>query len=422
MEIIFDSTATENNQLEVRVLEFLDGHGTLELSHDMPIVIFQDGVSGSYYIKCSILAETAATICDLAAKLDVNKKESFRANRELLLDHVTYKKMQSDAAAGREFNDIIVEYNTEYAPEKPLKVWGGQHRIKAILEAGTNQKRYHGFRIYFGLSKGQRNEVALISNMNIAVSNDTFDRMIEETFFGDVLREWCWKVGLLPQSFDFPDTGSRSENITVKLARSLMVNFYLGKEKGKSLKRDQLDKNVYEPYIVQTGTSVDDKYETIMSTKNVLKDKALISAGEKFAVLHNAQRRAFVDKKSKVRNIKAYRNKAMVESILSGWSYIAGLLQAHPSRLKNHYKIPKISRRVPDPLNAEEMSRFKHDSDSLTYRGLGTRSAVKDRQRVAQLFLARSSQPNAEIDRRLMVAAVSTTVGLLALAKGYIKD
>ncbi len=218
--IQFDGNAEKSPQAKDSVSAFLESVATLETKHDMPIIIFQDGASGAYYIKCSLLASDAARLSDLDAKLDLSNRESYRANRQLFLKNFTYKRMESDATKGREFNDIIVEYSTEYNPGNPLKVWGGQHRIKAISSAYTKSNRYHGFRVYFNLSKDQRTDVALISNTNIAVSNDTFDRMIEETLYGDVLNKWCQTVGFLANGEDFPDVGSRSERITVKRARS----------------------------------------------------------------------------------------------------------------------------------------------------------------------------------------------------------
>ena len=81
--------------------------------------------------------------------------------------------------------------------------------------------------------------------------------------------------------------------------------------------------------------------------------------------------------------------------------------------------MPKTNSKILDPLNAVEMSQFKHEQDPPTYRGLGTRSAIKDRQRIAQLFLAKSCNKNVVLDKQLMNKAVSQTVGLLALLKGY---
>jgi len=429
MDLVFEKNAIPNNTIMESIRNFLQNVPTLESDHDMPIVIFQDGVNGAYYIKCSLPSSEAARLCDLEAKLDLDNPESFKANRQLLLKHKTYRKMVEDASKGREFNDIIVEFCTDYNPHTPLKVWGGQHRVSAIKEAEIDEKRFHGFRIYFDLTTRQRTEVALISNTNISVSNDTFDRMLEETVFGDKLRRWCQAVGLLDTQWfdeirlsdtneDFPDVGSRAEKITVKKARSFIVNFYLGQEKGKQIPIDQLDRNVYEPYLVKTGVTVDPFYEEFMRENDILDDQALIEAGKRFAALYKAQYRAVV-KSPKVDNLKGYRNKAFIESVICGWSYVAGLLQSHPERLENHYRIPRMNAQVPDPLNAGIMSKFKHDQDSPTYRGLGTRSSLKDRQRVAQLFLAKSLEDNVVIDEKFMHKAVSQVVGLLSLSEGY---
>ena len=94
-------------------------------------------------------------------------------------------------------------------------------------------------------------------------------------------------------------------------------------------------------------------------------------------------------------------------------------MQQHESRLKNHLSIPKATKGEPDPLNAREMSQYKHDKDLPTYRGLGTRSSMADRQRMAQVFLARSLDAEATFDKKLINKAVSTVIGLNVLSGGY---
>ena len=421
MKILFEKNAKKSENIEELASIFFEDISTLESELDVPIVIFQDGVNNSYYSKCHILASIASKIIDLNAKINTEDRESFRANRELMLGHATYLRMKSDAAKGREFNDIIVEYNIEYDKDKPLKVWGGQHRARAISEAENLANRYHGFKVYFNLNKNQRTEVALISNTNMTVSDDTFDRMLEETTFGNTLRKWCQKIGFLGPKEDFPDVGSRSEKMTVKLARSFIVNYYMGFDKGKTIKREYLDKNIYEPYIPETGVSIDVKYEKIMNERGnkILNDKGLIEASKKFQELHKTQYEKVKVNPKKIRNRKAYRCKALVMSVLCGWGYVAGLLQNHRARLLNHYNIPKTTSKIPDPLNAEEMSNFKHDSDPPTYRGLGTRQSAKDMQRLAQVFLAKSLTDNCVLDKRFLQKAVSQVVGLSTLKRGY---
>ncbi len=431
MIIKFDENAIKNEEVLKLVEPFFKDTPTLESKENIPIIIFQDGVKGAYYVKCSMKAKDASQLFDFNAKLDTG--DTFRANRELLLQHNTFKKMLIDASNGREFNDVIVEFNLTYNPNKPLKIWGGQHRSKALSEANTHPDRYHGFRIYFALSTEQRTEIALISNTNISVSNDTFDRMLEETMFGDILRDWCQKVELLDINEDFPDVGSKSDKITVKLARSFIVNFYLGKDVVEKYGGGKIDKIVHEPYLAETGKDrylaektalLDSKYQEIMieHKNDLLKNKNLLDAGKAFAILHKAQQNAVKTSKGKIKNRKSYRNKALIESILTGWSYVAGILQNDTTRLENHYKVPKTSTKILDPLNAEEMSRFKHEQDKATYRGLGTRSSLRDRQRIAQLFLARSLDPNTSLDKTIMRKAVSQAIALSAFKDGYTQD
>ena len=106
----------------------------------------------------------------LDARLNPESGETFRDNREILETHNTFIRMKADAEKEREFNDIIAEYITSYIPSKPLKIWGGQHRSRAIIDAYETKKvsRYHGFRIYVNLTKEQRTELAMISNTSMA--------------------------------------------------------------------------------------------------------------------------------------------------------------------------------------------------------------------------------------------------------------
>lgn len=424
MKVFFDADAENSSSVENSVLEFLGAVETRESKNKSPIIICQDGKSGSYYIRCSIPANVVCDLLDVSARLDPYSNVSFRANRELLLKHNTYKRMKRDGEAGREFSDIIVEHTKEYSPERPLKVWGGQHRSRAIQEAfqKTGVSRYHGFRVYFSLSKKQRTDLALVSNTNIAVSDDLFDRLQEETLVGTELREWCWKVGLLESDEDFPDRASTSEKISVRLARTFIVNFFLGKERGEQLQSDELDKNIYEPYLCESGAELDSEYDRVVDEygSSLWNDAGLLDTGKAFAELHRTQRNT-VKNSDKIKNLKGFRNKAFLPSVLSGWSFVAGLLQKYPKRLETHLQIPKTSRAIPDPLNAKGMSIYRHDKDSKTYRGLGTRSSLLDRHRMAQVFLAKSTEPNCALDHDLLDKAVSQVLLIKYLERGYYK-
>jgi hypothetical protein len=420
----FDSNASRRQGVEAEVSAFLKDTPTLDASEAQDVIVFQDGASGSYYIKCNIAGSNVSALCDLDARLVPEATKTFRANRALLTEHGTYKRMRADAAKGREFNDIVVEYNKSYTPDHPLKVWGGQHRAKAISDAfeASGISRYHGFRVFFLLDQKQRSELALFSNTNIRVSEDLFDRLIEDTLVYGKIRDWCWETGLLARGEDFPDSRGGSELITVKLARSFIVNYFTGITAGEGTSADAVDKSFYSPALCESGgPDLDPQYARLLEEKGdkVWDDAGLKTAAAAFASLHEAQRRAASSTPSL--NRKGFRNKALVESVLAGWAFVAGLLSKYPDRQSNHYAVPPAKKDIPDPLNAKVMSEFKHDSDPPTYRGLGTRSSTQDRTRMAQVFLARSLHPRTPLSKKLLREAVSTVVGLQSLSRGYAK-
>jgi len=74
-----------------------------------------------------------------------------------------YKTMEQDALNGRSFEDMVVEYDTSYRIKKPLIVYGGQHRLRAIEKAkDVKGSVFHGVRVYFDLSREQKVEIATV--------------------------------------------------------------------------------------------------------------------------------------------------------------------------------------------------------------------------------------------------------------------
>ena len=107
---------------------------------------------------------------------------------------------------------------------------------------------YHGIKVYFGLNTDQRLDVQLISNTNIAASSDLLDRMYE-TWAGPELRTWCQEVGLLYEGQDFADKRQRGQPITVRAARTFIMNYLAGKK----IDPTRFNKAVTTPTIAKTG-------------------------------------------------------------------------------------------------------------------------------------------------------------------------
>ena len=236
-------------------------------------------------------------------------------------------------------------------------------------------------KVYFGLDSDQRLDVQLISNTVIAVSADLYDRM-QETVRGPELRDWCQKVGLLDQGQDFADKRQRGTPITVRAARTFIINYYTGVESASA----EFAKTDTTPVIAKSGEE-DSQWEAVRNRKpSIWKDTKLEKAGSEFSALMKAQRAAFKGTKGNA----DFQDKTMNYAVLSAWAYVAGLLSTNEKRLQRHYGLKLSSAK--DPLNAAALAKGKHKTDSDTYRGLGYRTDAKERGRFVELFYAQAEK------------------------------
>jgi len=381
MKLGFDhidkSVINKQSQVEELVNNFLEDFDIQEKEH---ITIHTDNKTLAFYIECHISAKDICKKGTIDVPLDPENQSDYRANREVVENNPAYLKMVQDAEQKRIFSNIVAEYNPDFEPDKPLKIIGGQHRFLAIekaLKKGVNE--FHGFKLYFDLSTEQRLDVQLISNTNIAVSNDLLDRMFE-TVKGPELRDWCQKCGILEESQDFADKKQRGSQISVRGARTLIVNYI----NGKKIKDVEFNSLRTTPTITTTG-GVDEEWETIRQTPNIWTDKKMIQMGKEYAELVRTQKDYFSDKEN-----FEFSEKALSYSVLASWSFVAGVLHKNKERLKRHYELSK--RRSADPLNSSVLAKGRHKTDPENYRGLGTRTDVKDRGRLAELFFLQAEK------------------------------
>lgn len=339
--------------------------------------VFVDARTKAQYCECHLRADKIVELGTIDVPLDPDEQPEYRANREIVEDHVAFAKMKEDAKARRTFSNIVAEFTTDFDPDCPLKIIGGQHRFNAISEAvsaGINE--LHGIKIYFGLTADQRLDVQLISNTNIAASTDLFDRM-HETLAGPALRDWCHNCGLLESSEDFADTRRRGQAITVRAARTFIINYL----RGKAVDSPAFEKTDTTPVICKTGVPDPEWDEIRKKQPNLWKDKKLEEAGREFSHLVEAQRNAFKNKSGA--NVD-YAEKALNMAVMSAWAYVAGLLHSNDLRRKRHYSLSEVTGK--DPLNAAALAKGRHKTDPENYRGLGYRMDPKERGRFVELF------------------------------------
>jgi hypothetical protein len=347
------------------------------------ILLLQDKRTGAKYVECHVLGSRLVQLATIDVPLDPEEQAEYRANRDIVEDHVAFERMKEDAIGQRTFSNVVCEFTRVFDPDHPIKIIGGQHRYTAIKEAlDKGIDEHHGLKVYFALDNDQRIDVQLISNTNIAVSTDLFDRM-QETLAGPQLRDWCQKTGLLEQGKDFADKRLRSSPITVRAARTFIVNYF----RGTGVDDKKFDSVETTPVITKSGVN-DTEWEQLKGAKpDLWTNKGLLDAGKAFAALVVAQRAAFESKPGAKKGKGAqsdYAEKALNFAVLSGWAFVAGVLAKNNTRLIRHFGLAKQTGR--DPLNAALLAKGRHKTDAENYRGLGYRTDSKERGRLAELF------------------------------------
>jgi hypothetical protein len=395
---IVPSGLKPNPVILTKAQEFLENFEPYEIKHGGKPVLYYDAKSQAYYIVCHIDGALLVEKSDLEASIDDgDEDEIYKLNRDITEDQTAFKAMQSDAAAGRSFEDMVLEYDTSYHEEKPLKVYGGQHRIRAIAKAQpVKNGAVHGVRIYFGLTREQKVEIATVNNTSIAVPNDLLDRMREQ-LLGSELRDWCQEVGLLSKGKDFADR--RDPDVpTVRVARTLVVNFYMGMD----AKLDEF----HQPVICKSG-GIDEAYMKVR-TEVSWADERLIKMGKEFARLHVVQRERVANREQD--NYAEFARKALSLAVVASWACASGLFQTDPEYLKCHYALPDSVLPPDDPLNAKVLSlaRLK-GTDPDTYRGLGARTSPSELGRMLEVFLVHATKASKKkITKDLASAAIQS--------------
>jgi hypothetical protein len=345
------------------------------------LYVFVDRKNGAHYLECHLMAHDLVKLCTTDVALDPEEQADYRANRDLVEDSSAFEQMKLDAKGSRSFSNIVAEFDLSHNPKLPIKIIGGQHRYTAVKQAYQEDIDVdHGLKIYFGLNKDQRLDLQLISNTNIDVSSDLYDRL-QETASGPKLRQWSQEVGFLDKGKDFSARREKGSTLTVRSIRSFLVSYYLG----KALDPQQFENSDTTPYLCRTGKP-DSEWEKLRKTDDIWKDVGLRVAAKEFVLLDQSQREAIEKMHRADPRISLFRaDKAVTYSVMTAWAYVAGFLQSNNVRLQRHYGL-KTSTTNGDPLNAEAMSGARHKTDEENYRGLGTRSNSEERRRCVELF------------------------------------
>lgn len=91
----------------------------LEKKEGTPLIILKDAKANAVYSECHIYAKDLVKLSDANASIDPDLQEEFRANRELEPNNSYFVQMLEDAKEGRQFSDLVIDYNTTYEEKKP---------------------------------------------------------------------------------------------------------------------------------------------------------------------------------------------------------------------------------------------------------------------------------------------------------------
>ena len=387
-----------DKEVIAKLESFLQSFETLEVNNDIPVILLLDEKSQAFYISCHIYGQTLTKKADLEAVLDPEESEEYKLNRDIYTDSYAYKIMEKDASELRSFEDLVVEFDPSYNSGKPLKVFGGQHRIKAVeVASGKKVNCPHGVRVYFALSTAQKVEIAQVNNTSIAVSNDLLDRM-QEDLLGSDLRSWCQQAGLLKDTENFADRRSPEGIPTVRLARTFLVNYV----RGKSSRLDEFNL----PMVCKSGPGPDPDYLDIRDAID-WKGKGMLEAGRQFSRLHAVQRQTVLER-DKLSYLE-FANKLLHPSVTASWAFATGMFQNNPELLANHYSLVDSVTPPDDPLGASflQAARLK-GIDQDTYRGIGSRIGATDLGRMLEVFLIQANAQKRGINKKVADAAIKS--------------
>jgi hypothetical protein len=169
--VVPDDLTSKITMPEAAVADFIT---TFEPSESADVLhLFVDSRTLALYSECHVSADKLISLSTTDVPFDPEDQHEYRANRDIVADHSAFFAMKEDANQRRSFSNIVSEFTTEFEPEHPLKILGGQHRFEAIKEAlAKGITESHGIKVYFGLIPEERLEAQLISNTVIAVPTD----------------------------------------------------------------------------------------------------------------------------------------------------------------------------------------------------------------------------------------------------------
>ena len=126
-------------KLEQLVAAFVKNCQPLEQG---PLHLLADCCTDALFCECHIKASVLVANGTVDVPLDPEEQVEYRANRDLVEDHVAYERMKADAFNGRAFSNLVIEYHLPTSDEPSLMVIGGHtaRRLSRCTPASTKKR------------------------------------------------------------------------------------------------------------------------------------------------------------------------------------------------------------------------------------------------------------------------------------------
>src|ERR1035441_10365946 len=82
--------------------------------------LLADCCTDALFCECQIRASILVKNGTVDVPLDPEEQAEYRANRELVEDHVAYERMRNDALSGRAYSNLVIEYHLPTNEEPSL--------------------------------------------------------------------------------------------------------------------------------------------------------------------------------------------------------------------------------------------------------------------------------------------------------------
>ena len=133
---VIDLTNAPASQSKTVILNLVNDFASItEPLEREALFLLEDARTNANYVECHIRASKFIALGTVDVPLDPDEQPEYRANREIVEDHVAFERMKEDAQLRGTFSNIVAEFNRAFDTVHPIKIIGGQHRFTAIQEA-----------------------------------------------------------------------------------------------------------------------------------------------------------------------------------------------------------------------------------------------------------------------------------------------